>query len=129
MNASTFGLLMTGVLLNAAAQLMLKAGAASVGVISLTAGASALWRTGLQLSLHPGILGGLACYVLSVVVWIVALSRVDVSMAYPMLSVGYVVNALLAWWLFGEAVNAQRWAGIAIIIFGVVVIARSGNPS
>ncbi|SFM18041.1 SMR family transporter [Variovorax sp. OV329] len=129
MNASTFGLLMTGVLLNAAAQLMLKAGAASVGAISLTAGASALWRTGLQLSLHPGILGGLACYVLSVVVWIVALSRVDVSMAYPMLSIGYVVNALLAWWLFGEAVNAQRWAGIAIIILGVVVIARSGSAA
>ena len=129
MNASTFGLLMTGVLLNAAAQLMLKAGAASVGVISLTAGASALWRTGLQLSLHPGILGGLACYVLSVVVWIVALSRVDVSMAYPMLSVGYVVNALLAWWLFGEAVSLQRWLGIAVIIVGVVLVARSANPS
>lgn len=120
---------MAGVLLNAAAQLMLKAGASSVGAISMSDGASALWRTGLQLSLHPGILGGLACYVVSVVVWIVALSRVEVSVAYPMLSIGYVVNALLAWWLFGEAVNPQRWLGIAVIIFGVVLVARSGGQS
>ena len=63
------------------------------------------------------------------VVWIVALSRVEVSIAYPMLSIGYVVNALLAWWLFGEDVNAQRWLGIGVIVVGVVLVARSGsNP-
>ena len=129
MSASTFAWLMTGVLLNAAAQLMLKAGAASVGAISLSAGASALWRTGLQLSMHPGILGGLACYVVSVVAWIVALSRADVSVAYPMLSIGYVVNALLAWWIFGEAVSLQRWLGIGVIICGVVLVARSGGSA
>ena len=129
MNASTLVWLMSGVLLNAAAQLMLKAGASSVGEISLSAGAAGLWRTGLQLAVHPGILGGLACYVVSVCAWIVALSRVDVSVAYPMLSIGYVVNALLAWWLFGEAVSLQRWLGIAVIIFGVVLVARSANPS
>ena len=129
MNASTLVWLMSGVLLNAAAQLMLKAGASSVGEISLSAGAAGLWRTGLQLAVHPGILGGLACYVVSVCAWIVALSRVDVSVAYPMLSIGYVVNALLAWWLFGEVVSLQRWLGIAIIIFGVVLVARSANPS
>jgi multidrug transporter EmrE-like cation transporter len=79
--------------------------------------------------LHPGILGGLSCYVISVVVWIVALSRVEVSVAYPMLSVGYVVNALLAMWLFGETVTAQRWIGIAVILVGVTLVARSGTPS
>ena len=61
------------------------------------------------------------------VVWIVALSRVEVSIAYPMLSIGYVVNAVLAWWLFGEEVNAQRWLGIGVIIIGVVLVARSGS--
>jgi 4-amino-4-deoxy-L-arabinose transferase-like glycosyltransferase len=58
-------------------------------------------------------LGGLACYVVSVVVWIVAL-RASLSIAYPMLSIGYVVNVALAWWLFGEPVNAQRWIGIGV---------------
>jgi drug/metabolite transporter (DMT)-like permease len=120
---------LSGVLLNAAAQLLLKAGASSVGQISMSAGMPALWRTGLGLARHPGILGGLACYVVSVVVWIVALSRVPVSVAYPMLSIGYVVNAGLAWWLFGEDVNLQRWAGIFVILIGVLLVARSGSGS
>jgi multidrug transporter EmrE-like cation transporter len=53
------------------------------------------------------------------------LSRVEVSLAYPMLSIGYVVNALAAWWLFGEALTVERLVGIGIIIFGVFILARS----
>lgn len=129
MKALDFFWVLGGVLLNAAAQLLLKAGANSSGEIVLSAGAPALWRTALRLAQHPGILGGLACYAVSVVVWIVALSRVDVSIAYPMLSIGYVVNAALAWWLFGEAVNAQRWLGIGVIVTGVLLVANSGSRS
>jgi multidrug transporter EmrE-like cation transporter len=71
------------------------------------------------------VLAGLGCYVLSVGLWLVALSRVDVSLAYPMLSLGYVVNAIAAWYLFGEAVGALRFAGIALILLGVLVVSRS----
>jgi drug/metabolite transporter (DMT)-like permease len=63
--------------------------------------------------------------VISVVVWILGLSRVDVTIAYPMLSLGYVVNAFLAWYLFGEVLTLQRLIGIAIILIGVLVLARS----
>ena len=129
MKAFDFLWILGGVLLNAFAQLLLKAGASSVGKISLDAGVPALWRTALGLAQHPGIVGGLACYVFSVVLWIVALSRVEVSVAYPMLSIGYVLNAMLAWWLFGEQITGQRWLGIAVIIVGVVLVARSGNSS
>lgn len=121
--------ILSGVVLNAAAQLLLKAGASSAGQISMNAGPQALWNTALSLARHPGVVGGLACYVVSVVLWIVALSRVEVSVAYPMLSIGYVLNALLAWWLFGENLNPQRWLGIAVIIVGVVLVARSGNTA
>lgn len=62
---------------------------------------------------------------LSVVVWILGLSRVDVSIAYPMLSLGYVVNAFAAWYLFGEVLSVQRLIGIGIILIGVYVLARS----
>jgi multidrug transporter EmrE-like cation transporter len=62
--------------------------------------------------------------VLSVVVWIVGLSRVDVSIAYPMLSLGYVVNAFAAWYLFGEILSVQRLVGIGIILIGVAILAR-----
>ena len=127
MKALDFVWILSGVLLNAVAQLLLKAGASSAGQITMAASAPALWRTALGLAQHPAILFGLACYGISVVVWIVALSRVDVSLAYPMLSIGYVINAILAWWLFGEDVNPQRWLGIFVIIAGVVLVARSGS--
>jgi multidrug transporter EmrE-like cation transporter len=127
MKYADFGWILCGVLLNAAAQLLLKAGAASAGPISMQAGSAALLGTASGLARHPAVLGGLACYAISVVVWIVALSRVQVSIAYPMLSIGYVVNALLAWWLFGEDLNAQRWMGIAVIVVGIVIVARSGS--
>ena len=123
MTASSFALVMTGVLLNAAAQLLLKAGTNSVGTFAFSLD-NAL-PVGWKLATEPHILGGLACYVISVVVWIMALSRVEVSIAYPMLSVGYVVNAIAAWYLFGEAVSLTRLAGIGIIILGVYVVARS----
>ena len=127
MRSLDFAWILSGVLLNAVAQLLLKAGASTAGAISMDAGMGALWRTGWGLAQNPAILGGLTCYVVSVVVWIVALSRVEVSVAYPMLSIGYVVNALLAWWLFGEALSTQRWVGIFVILVGVVLVARSGG--
>lgn len=118
-----FALVLAGVMLNAVAQLLLKAGTNAIGHFDFTL-ANAL-PIGLRVAMEPHILGGLACYVVSVVVWILALSRVEVSIAYPMLSLGYVVNAIAAWYLFGESVNAMRLAGIGVIIVGVVMVARS----
>jgi multidrug transporter EmrE-like cation transporter len=116
-------LVLVGVGLNAAAQLLLKAGTNAVGHFEFSA-ASAL-PVGLKLAIEPHILGGIVCYVISVVVWILALSRVEVSVAYPMLSIGYVVNAVAAYYLLGEAVTVTRLVGIGIIIVGVFVVARS----
>lgn len=123
MNLISFLLVFTGVMLNAAAQLLLKAGVTSVGEIKLTL--STILSAGWKLAFEPHILGGLTCYVISVVVWILALSRVQVSIAYPMLSLGYVVTAIAAWALLGESLSAIRITGIAVIIVGVYLVARS----
>ena len=123
MNPVSFSLLMLGVCLNATAQLLLKAGTNAVGHFEFNSGN--IVPVGMKLALEPHILGGLTCYVVSVVVWILGLSRVEVSIAYPMLSIGYVLNALAAWYLFGEAVSATRLTGIGIIIIGVYIVARS----
>ena len=123
MNALSFGLVLLGVLLNAAAQLLLKAGTNAIGQFEFSA--ANLAPIGWKVATQPHILGGLSCYAVSVVVWIMALSRVEVSIAYPMLSVGYVVNALAAYLLFGEAVGLQRLVGIGIIIVGVCIVASS----
>jgi multidrug transporter EmrE-like cation transporter len=125
MNATSFALILVGVGLNAAAQLMLKAGANRVGPLDMQAQSLAL--AARELAFSGPIIGGLACYVVSVIVWILALTRVDVSIAYPMLSIGYVVNAVAAWALFGEALTPMRVIGIMVIIVGVYLLAGSGR--
>jgi drug/metabolite transporter (DMT)-like permease len=123
MSITTFGFILTGICLNAMAQLLLKAGTNAVGAIHLTADT---WvSTGVKLATQLPILGGLTCYVVSVVVWIIGLSRVDVTIAYPMLSLGYIINAFGAWYFLGESVSAQRLLAIGIIIIGVALLARS----
>ena len=123
MTITTFGFIFTGICLNALAQLLLKAGTNAVGAIHLTA---QNWLpTAVKLATQVPIIGGLTCYVLSVVVWIIGLSRVDVTVAYPMLSLGYIINALGAWYYLGEMVSAQRLLAIAVILVGVALLARS----
>jgi len=100
------------VVLGTAAQLFLKAGTNAAPV-------------DFRLALEPRILAGIACYAVSLVVWILALSKTPVSAAYPMVSIGFALNALLAWWLLGEAVTPMRVLGIGIIIVGVFLVARS----
>jgi multidrug transporter EmrE-like cation transporter len=123
MTAVAFSLVLTGVLLNAVAQLALKASVSDMGAISLSM--EAAWPVALKLMAEPWLWVGLFCYGISVVVWILALSRVDVSIAYPMLSIGYIVNAIAAWYLLGEALGPERITGIGIITVGVIVLARS----
>jgi multidrug transporter EmrE-like cation transporter len=123
LNLVSFSLILTGVLLNAAAQLLLKAGTTRVGHFEFSA--SNLVPVGWQLATQPHIIGGLMCYVVSVVVWIMALSRVPVSVAYPMLSIGYIVNAFAAWHLFGESLTAQKLIGIGFICVGVYLVTKT----
>jgi drug/metabolite transporter (DMT)-like permease len=118
-----FSVLMFGVLLNAFAQLGLKAATQVTG--PLVAADGGTWNRALQLLTVPSLWLALSAYGLSVVVWLVGLSRVPVTQAYPMLSMGYVLNIALAWWLLGEVPNVQRVVGTAVIVAGVVLVARS----
>jgi hypothetical protein len=123
MNLTTFSYLFAGILLNACAQLLLKAGPLRLGEVSLAP--STLIPTLGHLATNLPIIAGLCLYGLSVITWIAGLSRVDVSIAYPLLSLGYVVNAIAAYFLFGEALTPQRLVAIGIILLGVYILARS----
>ncbi len=122
MKLADFAFLGCGVLLNALAQLGLKSATRVTGPLTAAAGA---WNHALDLLRVPSLWYALSAYGLSVIVWLVGLSRVPVSQAYPLLSLGYVLNVGLAWWLLGEVPNVQRVAGIGVIVFGVVLVARS----
>jgi len=123
MSLASFGLVSVAVLLGVAAQLLLKAGTNAVGRFAFSLDNA--FPVGLQLALEPRILGGTGCYALSLVLWVMALSRTEVSVMYPMVSIGFALNALLAWWLLGEALSVQRVAGIVVIMVGVLLVARS----
>jgi len=122
MTSSAFALLLTGVLLNAGAQLLLKAGTNALGVITLSRDS---WPdTLMRMATQGHFILGAACYVLSLFVWILGLSRVPVSVAYPLLSIGYIINAIAAHYLFGEAVTTTKWLGIGFIVIGVWLLAK-----
>ena len=123
MNLVSFGLIFIGVMLNAAAQILMKAGTNAIGHFEFSA--ENILPIGLKLATEWHIVVALCCYALSVVIWILALSRVPVSIAFPMLSMAYVVNAIAAWYLLGEAFNPTRLVGMGVIILGVIIISRA----
>lgn len=114
-------LILTGVMLNAFAQIPLKKGLQAAGGLEL-----ALVPL-VKLFLQPWVLLGLACYGVSVVVWLGALSKVEVNFAYPFLALGFLANALLARWILGESIPPIRWLALAIIVVGVGLQAFSGR--
>ncbi len=112
---------------NAAAQLMLKQG-------MMTLAPSVLAQNNIILKLllivfSPWVFFGLAMFVLSMASHMFVLSKVDLSFAYPFLSLAYVLVAVLAWQLFGEDLGAAKIAGIAFICIGTILIAQSGSPT
>lgn len=123
MSLVSFALIFTGVMLNAAAQILMKTGTNAVGHFEFSM--ENILPIGLRLATELHIVGAMFCYALSVVVWILALSRVPVSIAFPMLSMAYVVNAIAAWYLLGEPFNPTKLVGMGVIILGVIVISRA----
>jgi multidrug transporter EmrE-like cation transporter len=118
-----FPLLLLGVLLNALAQLFLKAGMNKIGHFSFTL--QNVIPIGFKVASNIPIIAGLSCYVISVLVWLLVLSRVEVSLAYPMVSLGYVVNAVAAYYLFAENLSFTRIIGISVILVGVFIVSKT----
>ncbi len=125
MNAASFALVLTGVVLNALAQSLLKLGTNRVGDLDFSL--SAAWTTSVRILSEWPFLLGFAAYGISLVVWIAALTRVPVTVAYPMLSIGYVINALIARYWLGETMSLGGWTGIVLIGLGVWLIARQAG--
>lgn len=105
------------------AQLTLKAGMNRVTESSGTAtlsgeSAKAIATTGL-------VWLGLVLFALSAVVWLFVLSRTSLSFAYPFASLTYLLIVLVDRFVFHEEVPPARWAGVALIMAGIVLVART----
>jgi len=106
------------------AQLCIKQGMRTIGHFDFTL--QNLLPIGLKVAVNPFLILGMSCYAVSIFVWLMVLSRVDVGYAYPMLSVGYIVTAVAGRTLFGEVLGLSRLSGIFLICLGVFLITRSG---
>jgi multidrug transporter EmrE-like cation transporter len=120
-----FPLILAGVILNATAQLLLKEGMNRIGHFAFSW--ANVWPIGLQVASNPFIIIGLCCYIFSVVFWLLVLSRTDVSYAYPLASIGYIVTALAAKLFLHETFSTQRIIAIAIIMVGVFFLTRTSS--
>lgn len=123
MNKNVLALIVSSVLLSSLAQIVLKAGMSHPRVTeSLAQGG---WSSALGIATNAWVLSGLAIYFSSAVVWLLVLARVEVSLAYPFVGLGFVVTMLLGWWVHGDTLNLARVGGTLLIVGGVVLLARS----
>lgn len=117
------GTILISVLLNCMAQLCMKKGMMLIGEVSGGLQGLAAVFPSMITNAYLWISG--VCYVISFLLWLVVLSKVDVSYAYPFLSIGYVLSAVVGYFAFQEVVTPMRVAGIIVICFGVILISRS----
>ena len=107
--------------MGAIAQIVLKRGMQIYGEVS----ASGVWSQLIPILKVPHVLVGFLLYAISSVLWIAVVSNIDLSLAYPMVSIAYVVVFVASWLLLGEQISLLRATGLAVIVTGVIMISRS----
>ena len=118
--------IISSVLLNALAQILLKAGMKTYNNIDLK---SNIIQTFISISLNPYIIFGFISYGISIILWLWVLSKVDVSLAYPFQALGYIIVTILAWLIFQENINLTRIIALIFISLGLIILAFSSRVS
>jgi drug/metabolite transporter (DMT)-like permease len=104
-------------------QILLKKGMGLMGPVSLVPDQF----TGLLVRLvtNPYVIAGLLVYGISTIFWLTALSRVELSFAYPFVSLSYALMLLASWQIFNEDISLLRVTGCLVVGLGVFLISRS----
>lgn len=120
---TVLALVSINIIFNVIGQLFLKTGMNKLGNFKISL--EALIPIFIKAFLSPYILLGLGCYVTGFLIWLIVLAKAEVSYAYPLISLGYVLTAIMGWWLLGENVTVVRMAGILVTCIGVFIISQS----
>ena len=115
--------ILVSVLLGAVGQILLKKGMTNMGAITLTLNQLPATLWGMATNLY--VVFGLLLYVTGTVFWLSALSRVDLSYAYPFASLSYVIMLVASWFLFHENITVMRLLGTLVVALGVFLISKS----
>jgi drug/metabolite transporter (DMT)-like permease len=122
--SQTWWLILLSVASGVAGQTVIKLGVERPEAVANSAGPAGLLRT---IVTSPLVLLGLFLYACGALAWIAVLRRMDLSYAYPFLALNFVLITLVSRFFLGEDVPLLRWAGIAVICVGILVVARSGQ--
>ncbi|MDM5231761.1 hypothetical protein [Lysinibacillus pakistanensis] len=82
------------------------------------------FKTIINVILSPWIIGGGVLYVIATAIWLYLLSKLPLSLIYPLQSVAYIIALFVALLVFKEAIPITRWVGVAVILFGVYLVAK-----
>jgi drug/metabolite transporter (DMT)-like permease len=108
--------------LGVVAQILIKKGLVATGGLDFS---GQLIGSYVRIVLSPFVLLGLALYFLGVFFWLYALSKLELSFAFPFISLSYVLIVIFSWMALGETISYLRWIGVFVICFGVFLISRS----
>lgn len=125
MTPVTLGLILISVLLSATSQVLLKFGMSSPTVQAALVPGSPPLPTLLTVASSPQVVGGLGCFGLSALFWLLVLSKIDVSQAYPFVALGTVLTVAAGILILGEPASMMRLAGVGVIAVGVVLVGLS----
>jgi drug/metabolite transporter (DMT)-like permease len=117
-------LVFVAVIISVFGQVSLKIAMNQVGAIDALSLARPM-ETLMRVFSTPLVWLGLGCYGVSALLWLVVLSRLDLSYAYLMLASMYVLIPLVSWLFLGEGIPPMRWLGMIVVVLGVVIVARS----
>ena len=121
---SNVAIILLSILMSSMAHVFLKKGmmVQALNVVKPDGVVDLVWMVGT----NPWVMSGMFLHVSALVVWLWALSKVDISFAYPFIALGYVLVSLIAWFWLGEEFGFMRGLGMGIIITGILVLAKAG---
>lgn len=119
----TIASILISTLLGVAGQLLLKQGMSQMGALAFTP--AAIPAIMLKMATSPWVVGGLLVYGSGTFFWLMVLNRVPLSFSYPFVALGIVVGMLAAWGIFHEQIPPARWLGLALVVTGMMVVART----
>lgn len=123
-NMQTIAMVMIPVMIGVVGQIFLKKGMLTVGQFDFSS-TKMLVPQFIKAFSNLSVLTGFFLYFVSSLFWMIVLSRIELSVAYPLLSTGYIMILLASYYIFNEPVSALRWLGVLVICMGVVLISKS----
>lgn len=115
-------LILVSVFLGAIGQVLVKYGASA---LELNFAGKYLIPSIISILKNVPVMCGIISYGVSFLLWIKVLSKVELSYAYPMVSIGYILIMFFSYFIFKENISLMRLLGVLFIIIGVVLVARS----